>query len=201
MVGNLRLFLQERDAEKKTHPKEKPVPTKDLISKAVMDLETWMTQQKKNFNENLLNIEAQHLNLLGQEWKEREVEREREAQEKMAVMRSLEEELRQELEKIEIERKEMNEKSRALDTEKSNLKNNKLNVIERLKHQLKEKETEILMKSSEIDLLTQKVKHLETETSRKLTRKPSTQERQKSEDMPELNQVSFQFDSRKEQNA
>ena len=175
--------------------------TKDLISKAVMDLETWMTQQKKNFNENLLNIEAQHLNLLGQEWKEREVEREREAQEKMAVMRSLEEELRQELEKIEIERKEMNEKSRTLETEKSNLKNNKLTVIERLKHQLKEKETEILMKSSEIDLLTQKVKHLETETSRKLTRKPSTQERQKSEDMPELNQVSFQFDCRKEQSA
>ena len=86
-------------------------------------------------------------------------------------------------------------------TEKANLKNNKLTVIERLKHQLKEKETEILMKNSEIDLLTQKVKHLETETSRKLTRKPSTQERQKSEDMPELNQVSFQLDSRKEQNA
>ena len=51
-------------------PKEKIVATKDMVSKAVMDLETWKTEQKKKFNENLLNIEAQHLNLLGQEWKE-----------------------------------------------------------------------------------------------------------------------------------
>ena len=184
-------------------PKEKIVATKDLVSKAVMDLETWKTEQKKKFNENLLNIEAQHLNLLGQEWKEREVEREKVAQEKMAVMKALEEELRQELEKIEIERREMKEKSKGLEdekvnieTEKTNVKNNKVAVIDRLKNQVREKETEISMKNSEISLLSQKVKFLETEASRKTIRRTSSgsaQEKQRSEDSlalaPELNQV------------
>lgn len=181
--------------------KEKLVATKDLVSKAVMDLETWKTEQKKKFNENLLNIEAQHLNLLGQEWKERELEREREAQEKMAVMKSLEEELRQELEKIEIERRELAEKSKALeaeklniDTEKNNVKNNKVTVIDRLKNQVREKETEISMKNSEISLLSQKVKYLETEANRKIIRRTSSgsaQEKQRSDDTVamELNQV------------
>ena len=181
--------------------KEKLVATKDLVSKAVMDLETWKTEQKKKFNENLLNIEAQHLNLLGQEWKEREVEREKVAQEKMAVMKALEEELRQELEKIEIERREMKEKSKGLEdekvnieTEKTNVKNNKVAVIDRLKNQVREKETEISMKNSEISLLSQKVKFLETEASRKTIRRTSSgsaQEKQRPEDSltPELNQV------------
>ena len=178
--------------------KEKLVATKDLVSKAVMDLETWKTEQKKKFNENLLNIEAQHLNLLGQEWKEREVEREREAQEKMAVMKTLEEELRQELGKIEIERRELAERSKALEAEKLNIdtekttgKNNRVAAMERLKHQVREKETEISLKNSEISLLAQKVKHLETEANRKVIRRTSSGSAQEKQDSlaPELNQV------------
>ena len=184
----------------KNPSEEKLAPTKDLISKAVMDLEDWKTEQKKKFNENLLSIEAQHLNLLGQEWKERELERERAAQEKMDEMKSLEQELRQELEKIEIERKEINEKNKTLeiekmtlDTEKSNLKSNKASIIDKLKMQIREKETEISFKNSEIEMLTQRVKRMETEASRNLMRKPSSsssQERLRSEDMAELSQVS-----------
>ena len=172
--------------------------TKDLVSKAVMDLETWKTEQKKKFNENLLNIEAQHLNLLGQEWKEREVEREREAQDKMAVMKALEEELRQELEKIEIERRELAVKSKALEAEKLNIesektsgKNNRVAANDRLKNQVREKEAEISMKNSEISLLSQKVKYLETEANRKIIRRTSSgsgQEKQETLAL-ELNQV------------
>ena len=172
--------------------------TKDLVSKAVMDLETWKTEQKKKFNENLLNIEAQHLNLLGQEWKEREVEREREAQDKMAVMKALEEELRQELEKIEIERRELAVKSKALEAEKLNIesektsgKNNRVAANDRLKNQVREKEAEISMKNSEISLLSQKVKYLETEANRKIIRRTSSgsgQEKQETLAL-EFNQV------------
>ena len=191
-------YLQERDIEVRAQSMEKLVATKDLVSKAVMDLETWKTEQKKKFNENLLNIEAQHLNLLGQEWKEREVEREREAQDKMVVMKALEEELRQELEKIEIERRELAVKSKALEaeklnieTEKTNGKNNRMAANDRLKQQVREKETEISLKNSEISLLSQKVKYLETEASRKIIRRTSSGSAQEKQDTLalELNQV------------
>ena len=162
-----------------------------------MDLETWKTEQKKKFNENLLNIEAQHLNLLGQEWKERELEREREAQDRMAVMKTLEEELRQELEKIEIERRDLAERSKALEAEKLSLetekttgKNNKVTAIDRLKQQVREKENEISMRNSEMSLLTQKVKYLETEANRKIIRRTSSGSAQEKQDTAlELNQV------------
>ena len=199
-ISAKRSLGREAETETGNNSKEKLVATKDLISKAVMDLEDWKTEQKKKFNENLLSIEAQHLNLLGQEWKERELERERAAQEKMDEMKSLEQELRQELEKIEIERKEINEKNKTLeiekmtlDTEKSNLKSNKASIIDKLKIQIREKETEISFKNSEIEMLTQRVKRMETEASRNLMRKPSSsssQERLRSEDMAELSQVS-----------
>ena len=99
--------------------------TKDLLHQAAKELEIWKMDQKKKFNENLLQIEQQHLNLLGKEWKERELEREGIVQEKLAVMKGLEEELRKELEKIEAERREVEEKKKTLQIEKDNVETEK----------------------------------------------------------------------------
>merc|ERR1719232_2214887 len=117
--------------------------TKYLLNQAAKELEVWKTEQKKKFNENLLEIEQNHLNMLGQEWKEREVEREQEMQTKLGVMKGLEEELKRELEKIEAERREMDEKRRVLksdqdilENEKRNVKTERLAVVDRLKQQV-----------------------------------------------------------------
>ena len=62
-----------------------------------------------------------------------------------------------------------------------------------MKIQIREKETEISFKNSEIEMLTQRVKRMETEATRNLMRKPSSsssQERLRSEDLAELSQVS-----------
>ena len=39
------------------------------------ELEAWKTDQKKKFNDSLVQVEVQHLTLLGKEWREREKER------------------------------------------------------------------------------------------------------------------------------
>ena len=155
--------------------------------------------QKKKFNENLLQIEQQHLNLLGQEWKERELQREREMQEKLDVMKGLEDELRKELEKLEAERKEMDEKKRSLqsdrdkvDLEKRNVKNEKIAVIDKLKQQIRDKDGQLSLKSSEVELLTKRVKTLESESRRPLKSfKPNNSNKSKMDEdlLAELSQV------------
>ena len=173
--------------------------TKDLLNTAANELETWKMDQKKKFNENLLQIEQQHLNLLGQEWKERELQREREMQEKLAVMKGLEDELRKELEKLEAERKEMDEKKRSLqsdrdkvDLEKRNVKNEKIAVIDKLKQQIRDKDGQLSLKSSEVELLTKRVKTLESESRRPLKSfKPNNSNKSKMDEdlLAELSQV------------
>ena len=176
--------------------------TKDLLHQAAKELEIWKMDQKKKFNENLLQIEQQHLNLLGKEWKEREMEREGIVQEKLAVMKGLEEELRKELEKIEAERREVEEKTKTLqiekdnvETEKRNVKNEKLMIVDKLKQQIRDKDVQLSVKDSEIELLSKKVKLLESESKRPFMRpikSASSDKSSKNEElMNELAQVSI----------
>ena len=203
IIGQLEVELQLLDNEES--PKkvierkhEELMETKDILNQAARELEVWKTEQKKKFNENLLEIERNHLNMLGQEWKEREVEREQEMQTKMGVMKSLEEELKRELEKIEAERKEMEETRRGLkndqdvvENEKRSLKTERLAVVDRLKQQVRERDQQISMKDSEIDQLSKKVKVLESESRRsKLTKGGSNERSRRDEEtLAELNQV------------
>ena len=178
--------------------------TKDLLHQAAKELEIWKMEQKKKFNENLLQIEQQHLNLLGKEWKERETERESIMQEKLAVMKGLEEELRKELEKIEAERREVDERKKTLqmekdnvDVEKRNVKNEKLVIVDKLKQQIRDKDVQLSVKDSEIDLLSKKVKLLETESRRPPVRSLKSASNDKTakndELLNELNQVIFEM--------
>ena len=177
--------------------------SKDLLNQAAKELEIWKMEQKKKFNENLLDIEQQHLNLLGQEWKEREKVRQHEMEEKLAVMKGLEDELRKELEKIETERREFEEKRKnlliehdKLDQEKRNVKNEKLAIVDKLKQQIRDKDTQLSVKDSEIEILTKKVKLLETESKRPppISRLKSTSSDKSKKDenlASELSQVNF----------
>ena len=203
IIGQLEVELQLLEDDKS--PKkvierkhEELMETRDILNQAAMELEVWKTEQKKKFNENLLEIEQNHLNMLGQEWKEREVEREQEMQTKLGVMKSLEEELKRELEKIEAERKEMDETRRVLksdqdvlENEKRNVKTERLAVVDRLKQQVRERDQQISTKDSEIDLLSKKVKVLESESRRsKLTKGGSNERSRREEEVTtELNQV------------
>ena len=203
IIGQLEVELQlleDQESPKKVIERkhEELMETKDILNQAARELEVWKTEQKKKFNENLLEIERSHLNMLGQEWKEREVEREQEMQTKMGVMKSLEEELKRELEKIEAERKEMDETRRVLkndqdvvENDKRSLKTEKLAVVDRLKQQVRERDQQISAKDSEIDQLSKKVKALESESRRsKLTKGGSNERSRRDEEtLAELNQV------------
>ena len=203
VIGQIEVELQlleDEETPKKVIERkhEELMETKDILNQAARELEIWKTEQKKKFNENLLEIEQNHLNMLGQEWKEREVEREQEVQTKLGVMKNLEEELKRELEKIEAERKEMDETRRglksdqdALENEKRNVKTERLAVVDRLKQQIRERDQQISAKDSELDLLSKKVKALESESRRsKLTKGGSNEKSRRDEEtMAELNQV------------
>ena len=205
LIGQIEVELQlleDVDSPKKVIEKkhEELMANKDLLNQAAKELEVWKTDQKKKFNENLLEIEQNHLNMLGQEWKEREVEREQEMQTKLSVMKNLEEELRQELEKIEAERKEMDETRRALksdqdkvESEKRSVKTERLAVVDRLKQQIRDKDQQIAVKDSELDLLSKKVKTLEADSRRTRFTKSGSNERSRKDEeiMAELNQVCF----------
>ena len=179
---------------------EELMETKDLLNQAAKELEVWKTEQKKKFNENLLEIEQSHLNMLGQEWKERQVEREQEIQTKLSTMKNLEEELKHELEKIEAERKEMDEMRRvlkneqdAVENEKRSMKTERLAIVDRLKQQIRERDLKISSKDSDIDLLSKKVKLLESESRRSKLTKGGSNERsgRVEEAVAELNKVYF----------
>ena len=167
--------------------------SKDILYHAAKELEAWKMSQKKKFNENLLQIEAQHLNMLGQEWKEREIEREKTVQEKMNVIKGLEDELRKELEKIESERKELEEKTKTLqsdkdnvEAEKRNLKTQRVAMVDRLKQQVKERDAQLNIKDTEIEMLSKRVKLLEVESRRpppRSTRNSSTEKSKKEEEL------------------
>ena len=145
----------------------------EMIANAAKELETWKLNQMRKFNDSLVQIEAQHLTLLGNEWKEREREREKVMQEKMESLKVLEQHLRQELDKIEVERKEVQERRKNLDIEKlsierdkEDIKKEKTSSMEKLRQQLREKDAEIAVKNSEIEVLTKRVGCLEEESSK-----------------------------------
>jgi chromosome segregation ATPase len=156
--------------------KESNVQTGDMLAMAARELEAWKMDQKKRFNDSLVQVEVQHLTLLGKEWRERE----RVVQEKMETLKDLEQELRQELEKVEVVRREMEEKNRSVEVErekvereKLDLKTEKVALVERLRQQVREKDAEIAVKTSEIEMLTKSLDLMLLEWSqrRKLLRK------------------------------
>ena len=159
VIGQVEVELELGQGDKVV--KEHEVQTGDMLAMAARELEAWKTDQKKKFNDSLVQVEVQHLTLLGKEWREREKERERIVQEKMETLKVLEQELRQELEKMEVQKREMEESQRRVEIEqekiKFDLKNEKVVLVERLRQQVREKDAEVAVKASEIDVLTKKI--------------------------------------------
>eukprot|EP00092_Neocalanus_flemingeri_P040884 GFUD01044507.1.p1 GENE.GFUD01044507.1~~GFUD01044507.1.p1 ORF type:complete len:946 (+),score=340.11 GFUD01044507.1:101-2938(+) len=199
VLGRLEVDLQlEGDQQLKQGSevvKQSDVQTGDMLAMAARELEKWKMDQKKQFNESLVQVEVQHLTLLGKEWREREKEREKVVQEKMDTMKVLEQELRGELEKMEVERREMDEKKRSVENEwekiereKLDLKNEKIALVERLKQQLREKEAEVAIKTSEIEMLTNKLEVTRGDVEKRNAEK-SAGSRKDSEIVAELAQL------------
>jgi len=176
LLGNLEvdLLLEQQQGNKVVKESGGQVQEEHMLDMAARELETWKMEQKKQFNDSLVQVEVQHLTLLGKEWREREKERERVMQEKMETFKILEQELRLEIEKIEVERREMEERKRIVESEwekiereKLAVKNEKLSIVERLKLQLKEKEAEVSVKNSEINVLTNTLGEATKETEKR----------------------------------
>merc|ERR1719228_1655141 len=163
VLGQLHIDLLLEQNEKKIS-KTSNVQTTNILAMAAKELEAWKMDQKKKFNDSLVQVEVQHLSLLGKEWREREKEREKVAQEQAEKIKGLEYELRQELEKMEVQKREMDEAKRSndierekIEREKLDLKNEKVVIVEKLRQQVKEKDAVIAIKSSEIESLIKKV--------------------------------------------
>ena len=169
VLGQLQIDLLLEQKEKKESDvqsilQDNNVQTSNMLAMAARELEAWKMDQKKKFNDSLVQVEVQHLSLLGKEWREREKEREKLAQEQAEKIRDLEQELRRELEKMEVQKREMDEAKRSNDIErekigreKLDLKNEKVALVEKLRQQVKEKDAVIAVKSSEIDGLIKKL--------------------------------------------
>merc|ERR1711915_506791 len=173
VIGKMDVEIKLEEANKENDLGVSKKVSSELIANAAKELETWKLNQMRKFNDSLVQVEAQHLTLLGNEWKEREREREKVMQEKMESLKVLEQDLRQELDKIEVERKEVQERRKNLDIEKvrvdrdkEDIKNEKISSMEKLRQQLREKDAEIAVKNSEIEVLTNRLGSLQEESSR-----------------------------------
>ena len=163
VLGHVQVDLLLEQGEKK-QAKVSEALSANMLAVAARELETWKMEQKKKFNDSLVQVEVQHLTLLGKEWREREKERERVTQEQSETIKVLEQELRQELEKMEVQKREMDEGRRSVDNEREKLERERLDLtnekggfVEKLKQKMREKDAEVAVKTSEIDNLTKKL--------------------------------------------
>ena len=90
----------------------------DAMARTRMEVEMWKEEEMRRFKSNLAEVESEHLQLLGREWKEREVERESSLQESWQKIRKLEQELREEIDGARKERELLEESKKALEVER-----------------------------------------------------------------------------------
>merc|ERR1719266_2302266 len=76
----------------------------DAMARARVEVDMWKEEERRKFKISLSKVESEHLQLLGREWKEREVERESSLQESWQKIRKLEQELREELDGVKKEK-------------------------------------------------------------------------------------------------
>merc|ERR1712013_296354 len=150
----------------------------DAWARARMEVEAWM--------------EAEHLRLLGKEWKEREVERESSLQESWQKIRRLEQELREQIEGVKKEKELLEESKKSLEAERGKVlkvrqevHGGKSNLISKLKSKIKELESEFEIKVLETDSLK---KHLES-VKKDLEKKENTRNEKKSREDNLLSEV------------
>ena len=164
----------------------------DAMARAKVEVEMWKEEETRRFKSNLAEVESEHLQLLGREWKEREVERERSLQESWQKIRSLEQELKEQIDE-ERKKKELSEETKkALDVdraevlkERQELYGNKSSHISKLKSKIKELEGEFETKVLEVDSLK---KHLES-TKKELEKKENGKSEKKSREENLLSEV------------
>merc|ERR1712013_244404 len=153
----------------------------DAWARARMEVEAWKEEEKKRFKSSLAEMEAEHLRLLGKEWKEREVERESSLQE-----------LREEIEGVKKEKELLEESKKSLEAERGEVlkvrqevHGGKSNLISKLKSKIKELESEFEIKVLETDSLK---KHLES-VKKDLEKKENTRNEKKSREDNLLSEV------------
>ena len=164
----------------------------DAMARARVEVEMWKEEEMRRFKSSLAEVESEHLQLLGREWKEREVERERSLQESWQKIRSLEQELKEQIDE-ERKKKELSEETKkALDVdraevlkERQELYGNKSSHISKLKSKIKELEGEFETKVLEVDSLK---KHLDS-TKKELEKKENGKSEKKSREDNLLSEV------------
>ena len=164
----------------------------DAMARTRMEVEMWKEEEMRRFKRSLAEVESEHLQLLGREWKEREVERESSLQESWQKIRKLEQELREEIDGVRKERGNLEESKKALEVEKGEVlkvrqevNGGKSNLISKLKSKIKELEGEFETKVLEVDSLK---KHLES-TKKELEKKENAKSEKKSREEGLLSEV------------
>jgi len=164
----------------------------DAMARAKVEVEMWKEEETRRFKSNLAEVESEHLQMLGREWKEREVEREKSLAVSWQKIRSLEEELKEEIEEERKKKELWEETKKALDAdraevhkERQELYGNKSSHISKLKSKIKELEGEFEIKVLEVDSLK---KHLES-TKKELEKKENGRSEKKSREENLLSEV------------
>ena len=164
----------------------------DAMARARVEVDMWKEEERRKFKISLSKVESEHLQLLGREWKEREVERESSLQESWQKIRKLEQELREELDGVKKEKELLEENKKALEVERGELlkarqevHGGKNNLISKLKSKIKDLESEFETKVLEVDSLK---KHLES-NKKELEKKENSKSEKKSREESLLSEV------------
>ena len=155
----------------------------DLMVAARGEVESWKEEQKAEFRRSLAELDAGHLQLLGQEWRERE----KCLQDNMERVRQLEEKLKVQIARMKKEKLGVEDEKKGLEAEKveilkvrQEVNGGKSSVISKLKLKVKELQAELETKIIEADSFKRHLKVTKKELDRKEAVKNERKSREES---------------------
>jgi hypothetical protein len=138
----------------------------EMLAQVAKELETWKLNEQKKFKEDLAKKESQQMSLLGREWQDREKDRVEQYNTKLQGLQEREHLLQRKLELVEAKEKEIGELKKCLEEEQTKLKQGKVDTMQKLRKDLKTKETEASQKDSELQITKVKLTSVEQELNR-----------------------------------
>ncbi|XP_023331030.1 uncharacterized protein LOC111703352 isoform X2 [Eurytemora carolleeae] len=150
------------------------------LNEVAYEVEKWKRAKQAEFISTLHQVETQHIQLLSREWKARKEDHEREHREKEQVLINRELELDRKQEELKIKELEIENRKKTMEEEQLRMKQDRNNLLNKLRKELREKEqvntekvVEISELKSKLGTTEQELKKVRGERDKKLERHSS----------------------------
>jgi len=135
----------------------------EMVSQAARELDLWKMSEKKKFAQQQQRAESEHISLLGREFVERERVRVKIYNERLQQLELRDRQLTDRETELLARETELETARKAMEAEEKRASQSKTDVLQRVRRDLKARETECTQKDIEIKSLTGRIKTLEQE--------------------------------------